>query len=321
MNEQAMPVKTSDTVATLLMVDDDPALLDSASELLTLRGFTVMTAVDGEKGLEALASFTPDVIISDIMMPNMDGYQFCKSVRANPAWTTIPFIFLTALGHQESVRKSARLGADAYLVKPFEADDLLAAVEGRMTRIAEIRRATEDSVEHVKHRLMTVFGHEVRTPLNQIYGYVHLLQDDREQYDQETVGMMLDSVRRGAERLTRLVEDMILMTNIESGLAAVEAAHYTGDSEVEPILGEVVQIATPYAEERKVTIEIAPSNGLVARCVPTYLRDIVSRVVNNAIKFSKPEGGRVVITPRVENGEIVIAVQDDGIRSEERRVG
>ena len=139
---------------TVLVVDDDPTILDSVSDLLRISGYRILSATNGIEGLHIMQSNTPDLIIADIMMPEMDGYQFYEAVRENSAWTPIPFIFLTARGEQKDIRRGYMLGADQYLTKPFEAEDLLVAVEKRLERIRAIQAVTKDEVEQVKQQLL-----------------------------------------------------------------------------------------------------------------------------------------------------------------------
>src|SRR5262245_10004645 len=115
--------------ATVLLVDDDPGILETVADLLMLSGYTVLTAADGTEALPMLDQHLPDVIVSDIMMPEMNGYEFFEAVRSKPQWAAIPFIFLTARGQHKDVAEGHRMGADAYLTKPFEPEDLVMMIE------------------------------------------------------------------------------------------------------------------------------------------------------------------------------------------------
>lgn len=122
------------TKKTILVVEDEEIIRDSVAEILELHGFQVMTASDGLQALNSLETETPDLILADIMMPQMNGYQLFQRVRSNPDWVWIPFVFLSAKGEDEDVRFGKELGADDYLHKPIDAEDLIAAVIGRLRR-------------------------------------------------------------------------------------------------------------------------------------------------------------------------------------------
>lgn len=126
---------------TILIVEDNPVLREGLSDILSWDGYTVLSAPDGKQALEQMETLRPDLILSDIAMPIMDGYAFFQAVRARLEWFTIPFIFLTARGEKEDILIGKNLGAEDYLVKPLTRDELLTAVSARLSRSQEIRVA------------------------------------------------------------------------------------------------------------------------------------------------------------------------------------
>ncbi len=128
---------------TLLIVEDEAAIRESLAELLVMQGFDVLTAEDGLDALEVMQESTPDLIISDVMMPRMNGYQLHQRVVHNPDWVWIPFLFLSAKGEEQDVRFGKELGADDYLIKPIDPEDLFAAVLGRLRRFKRLEELLE----------------------------------------------------------------------------------------------------------------------------------------------------------------------------------
>jgi len=126
--------------ATILVVDDEESLLEALRETLETHGFEVLTATDGAKALALLRSEPVDLILADVAMPNMNGYQFYERVRENPRWTSIPFIFLTARAMDSDVRYGKELGVDDYLTKPVEMADMLATIRGKLRRAEQLTR-------------------------------------------------------------------------------------------------------------------------------------------------------------------------------------
>ena len=129
----------SNTVASILVVEDDPTIRELVRMHLTSASYEVITAVDGLQGLQYAVSSRPDVIVSDVQMPNMDGFGMLAAVRANEQTASIPVIFLTALDDRENFRKSMNLGADDFLTKPVKRADLLNAITGRLKRVEGLR--------------------------------------------------------------------------------------------------------------------------------------------------------------------------------------
>ncbi len=119
---------------TILLIEDDVALRENTAELLELAGYKVETAPNGRIGIEKARSLTPNVIICDIMMPEIDGYGVLQALAANGETSNIPFIFLSAKTEHKEVRKGMDLGADDYLTKPFDEEELLSAVESRIAK-------------------------------------------------------------------------------------------------------------------------------------------------------------------------------------------
>ncbi len=123
----------------ILLIEDDPVLRETTAELLELSDYSVITAANGKKGIDAAKNESPDVIICDIMMPEIDGYGVLKALSEEPATRRIPFVFLTAKTERSDVRKGMELGADDYLTKPFEESELIGAIESRLAKMAILR--------------------------------------------------------------------------------------------------------------------------------------------------------------------------------------
>jgi len=136
----------------ILVVEDNEAILYNLKLMLELNGYQVTTATNGKKGLEVLNTMKspPDLILSDIMMPEMDGYNFYMNVSKNPVWNLIPFVFLSAKSDPDDVRFGKRLGADDYITKPFKEDDLLAVIEGKLSKSRKNQVLTKQILDKIK---------------------------------------------------------------------------------------------------------------------------------------------------------------------------
>jgi len=135
----------------ILVVDDEPVILDSLSDILIIHGFQVLKSSNGLEALETLRDQIPDLILADIMMPEMNGYQLYNRIRQNPEWVWIPFIFLTAKGEAEDIRFGKELGADDYLMKPIDAEDLIAAILGKLRRYVQLDQEGSNPTEPRGH--------------------------------------------------------------------------------------------------------------------------------------------------------------------------
>lgn len=145
----------------ILVIEDDKNILENTTEILELSHYQVFAACNGKEGVEAALSTKPDLILCDIMMPELDGYGVLHMVQRNPDLQSTPFIFLTAKTEKEDVRKGMSLGADDYIIKPYDPTDLLAAVEGRLKKAEIINQKISAGVKGVNELIAMTSGEKV----------------------------------------------------------------------------------------------------------------------------------------------------------------
>lgn len=278
--------------ATLLVVEDEPNLLLGIRDILELYDYEVMTAANGRDALRVLedaGSHLPDLIVSDIMMPMLNGLDLLKEVRKNENWVMIPFIFLTAKGSKADVQAGKRLGVDDYLVKPFDADDLLVAVESRLNRHRDIADHTTSAISTIKRSILTILNHEFRTPLTLVVAYADMLKSGNvEDMDESELVMFLREINSGADRLRRLVENFILLVELETGDAA-NTFNWRADtiSDVALVVQSAVDrvFAEPSCKHTCEVVSVGPVPAIHAD--RDYLMTMISELLSNAIKFSE----------------------------------
>lgn len=194
-------------VNKVLAIDDSPEIRLIIGETLNLFGFTTLIAEDGSTGLEMAREVLPDLILCDINMPNLDGYGTLKAMREHEATASIPFIFLSGATDRVTVRKGMELGADDYLTKPFTPKELLAAVNTRLEKQAELQRLSDRRLNELRGNLTLALPHELRTPLHGIMGLASLMMDDYAQMPPEEVLESARFIHESSLRLHRLIEN------------------------------------------------------------------------------------------------------------------
>ena len=300
---------------TILLVEDDPAVLDVLQEMLETAGFRVLTGRNGVEGLGALEKARPHLVVSDISMPEMDGYRFYEEVRAHPQWVGMPFIFLTGKGDEDEIREGRRLGVDDYLVKPVREADLLVAVRARLDRRAALEALREEQVQDVKRTILRTLNHELRTPLTYLAGYAELLRELGPELSAEKIRLSVDGILAGSQRLVQLVEDLVLLVDLQTGAArATFERERRRIEDLSALLRHLVQKEEARAGSRNVRLqarvpELLP--GVVGQS--ELITGAVSRLLDNAIKFSKKEGGLVVLSAEPGGRGVIIEVRDHGI--------
>lgn len=197
---------------TILIVEDNPILREGLQEMLELEGFQVFTAANGREALDEMENLIPDLILSDIAMPVMDGYDFFYTVREHPKWVTIPFVFLTARGEREDVLAGKDMGAEDYLIKPVTHEDLVTVVNSRLERshqlhVAQLQLAYETSLA-VLANAIEVRDQYTRGHVERVMGYAFAiaeqLEDQDFDHDQLRFGAMLHDIGKIHIRETTL---------------------------------------------------------------------------------------------------------------------
>ncbi len=302
--------------ARLLVVEDEPNLLSGIRDILELDDYHVLTAQNGREALEVLKNVggdIPDLIVSDIMMPYIDGLQLLREVRKNAAWLMIPFIFLTAKGSKQDIQQGKILGVDDYLIKPFDADDLLVAVESRLQRHSMFHKAQASAISEIKRNILTILNHEFRTPLTLVVAYADMLKGGNvSEMDEEELLMFLKEINNGADRLRRLIENFIMLVELETGDAqkTYEWRRHPID-DINFIIQSAIQKAfdSPRIEHTCETNIKGPLPLIIGD--PEYIIVMVTELLSNAIKFSKDEL-RITVEAMSKNGALHIRVIDRG---------
>src|SRR6266571_6140039 len=199
----------------VLVIDDTQDIRLIIAESLSLYGFKTLSAPDGTTGVELAKAELPDLIICDINMPNLDGYGTLTALRENDKTATIPFIFLSGATDKLNMRRGMELGADDYLTKPFSHKELLAAVNTRLEKQAELQRQSEKKLDELRGNITLALPHELRTPLHGILGLASLMIEDHATMPPEEVLENARFIQQAASRLHRLIENFLIYSQIE----------------------------------------------------------------------------------------------------------
>ncbi len=300
----------------ILVVEDDLHLMEGIRDILEINGYDVLTATNGVAGLDVLREQRrpPDLIVSDIMMPRMDGYDFFNEVRRHESWIAIPFIFLTAMGERDDIKRGKSMGAEDYVVKPFDADELLVAVSAKLKRRKQLDALWEDEISDIKRKIMTIINHELRTPLTYVVAYADMLHRDADELSIDDMRAFLRGLNTGANRLRRMVENFILLVEMQTGEAAQTFAWRSENlGNYLALLRTVAAQHEDYADEREVVIETLVDDDLPpVRADIEYLSAALDCLVDNAIKFTDEPGSAVTLRAYCDQDHICLAVADHG---------
>lgn len=298
----------------ILVIEDEPNLRSSIMEILSLEGFDVIEAPDGGLGFELALKHHPDLIVSDITMPGVDGYQMLLQLRQNPAIALTPFIFLTARADRSFMRHGMELGADDYLTKPFTSSELVAAIQSRMNRQRSILEVTRDELTPIKQRLARVISHELKTPLTSIMLVQDLLSRQWWTMEQAQVAEMLDVLQVSSQRLGHLIEQIVIITQIDGGLLDTQQLEQNDtQAHLWSTINTAINRARRFAYrngEAEITVIERDRDVMIRAHIPT-LSHALAELITNAVEYS-PDNTPIVISYWRTGKSVWMSILDGG---------
>jgi two-component system, sensor histidine kinase and response regulator len=298
-------------MARILVIDDDNLLRDGIAEVLELNGYEILKAEHGAMGIQMAQDTLPDLIVCDVMMPGLNGYDVVQKLQSEPVTAAIPFLFLTARVDHESRRQGMIRGADDYLTKPFAAEDLLAAVSTRLEKRAMIKQQTAQQFDELRGNLVAVLPHELRTPLNIIMGYADLILMEDASPDSD-LSRMVGAIMKASQRLQHVIENYLLYAQTEIQRHDPQALKGFAKQRFETpgLMINDVAFQTAEAFERIRDISVH-ADDIPVHIASEPLRKMMREIVDNAFKFSKP-GSSIAIVAEQQDGHYSIHVSDQG---------
>jgi two-component system, sensor histidine kinase and response regulator len=290
----------------ILLVEDEKQLLDNISVLLNAEGYEIITAENGLEALKKLDQSTPDLIISDIMMPYLSGFELFKQIKQNPKIKFIPFLFLTAKSSYSSIREGMNLGADDYITKPFTSEDLLKSVKVRL----EKSNIANKYINEIRENISMYVPHELRTPLVTILGYSQLMLSEKNCFEKTDLIDMTERINLSAKRLNNRIEKFIQLSELEYFSENLVGGEDRKSFLNNNIVREII-LSHYYVKDRNERIEI--SVEFVELELPDRtLHIILKELLENAVKFSKPDT-QIIINGKKEKNYYYLLIEDFGI--------
>jgi DNA-binding response OmpR family regulator/anti-sigma regulatory factor (Ser/Thr protein kinase) len=298
----------------ILVIEDDLSLREFMIKyFLEKENYEVITAENGEVGLEKAKQDLPDLIICDIMMPKKDGYQVLKELHSHPPTATIPFIFLTAMSDRANIRDGMNLGADDFLTKPFVSQELIAAVHRRLDKKESTEKRANEKLKTLREKITSVLPHEFRTPLSTILSASNILLDECDTIDKEELREMLGYINASAKRLNRLIENYLLYISLENTVLSDEARSEKTLFSDEYVKETVVNQMKKYHREGDLVWKSSlPPSAPHAAIAESFLTKIIEEITDNCCKFSDA-GSAITVAVGVEDNKIIFSFSDCGI--------
>ncbi len=307
-----MTVARASDPVNVFLVDDTPENLGLLAGILRGAGYTVRMADNGRRAIAMVEALLPELVMLDITMPEMDGYEVCRELKARADTADIPVVFISALSEPLDKVKAFKTGGVDYVTKPFDADEVLARVEtqlrlDRMRREIVAKNRELARLGELKNRFIGIAAHDLRTPLTAIIGYSEILLEmgaDDPGPDRD----MLVRIQRAGQFMLRLVNDLLDLSAIESGSIRLDLA----PTDLAAFLRSSVELHATLAAPKQIAVELLADAGpLLARVDESKLEQVLGNLVGNAVKFSAP-GTRVRVSLRRDGAVARFAVEDQG---------
>ena len=304
-----------DTQPLILVIDDDPGLLMGVAATIKKHGYRVVTAEDGNEGLQKAKELIPDLILSDVMMPPPDGFELRRLMSLDSQLSSIPFIFLTARSDSDDKVTAISDGADDYITKPFVTNELIARIGAVIRRVNiahtrgkdEAKAAADAELERVRHEILQNFHHELRTPLANVMMPLELVVNNKFD-DPEEQSKFLKMALSSASRLESLTTDLILLSNIDQGNLNSIRQPVDFNTDIRATITRRLERYT--AKNLDFTFDL-PSQGKLSAPRREFLHAL-AHLLDNAFKFTS-ENGKVHLRLSAEDdGSTILDVWDDG---------
>lgn len=304
---------------TILVIEDSDDLRTDVIEMLNMEGYATAGAENGVVGVEQASKVMPDLIVCDIMMPELNGYGVLQTLRADAGTAAIPFIFLTAKTEHTDHRHGMVLGADDFLTKPFTVEELLESIHAQLKKREEQMAAVNQRIDDIAASIALALPHEFRTPLNTIIGFSEMLQSEAQNLKPDQVAGWAGHVHLAGYRLLRVVENYLLYVQLQM---KIDKQEKFDDSSVMADMNLTIQSqAMSVAQNVKrvddlvLDLEEAPELHIVDK----HATKLIEELVDNAFKFSK-EGQAVKVTGRNDDSTYVLVVEDLGRGMSEEQI-
>ncbi|MDD2798840.1 MAG: hybrid sensor histidine kinase/response regulator [Bacteroidales bacterium] len=290
----------------ILIVDDIPANLKLLGAILKNEGYKVRPVPSGSLALQAAEKEKPSLILLDIMMPDMNGYEVCEKLKENPELSDIPVIFISALNDTSDIVKALTSGGVDFITKPFQAEE----VKARVSTHLKLRQQSKELEElnSTKDKFFSIIAHDLRNPFSVLLGMSDLLLSNYDSYDDETRLELISIQNETTKQTFKLLENLLEWAKIQRSSFDFVKQKLN--------LKELVELNIAHHKEISKQKEIALTHSINdtisiqtdSNMVQTVLRNLIM----NAIKFSNI-GGSIVISAREEEEFIEISITDNGV--------
>ncbi len=296
----------------ILIVEDTASLRATLSAILEHEGYRVETASNGREGLQKAQELSPDLILSDLEMPEANGFDLLSGIRADAKLGMAPFVMITGVTDRASTRRAMELGADDYLTKPFSPEEVATVVASRLEKQRHWRQASKVLASTHSQNLMGILPHEFRTPLNSILGFSELMLMFAERgLSPQQTREFAETIQRSGKKLRSHTTRFLALMEYQ-GLESLPATDHLlriDEAWAQACISQLLQDQIP---QQSVEVQFDLAAGHTA-CPADLAQNMISELVSNALKFAQGES-KVLLRGGPDHGAYKIIIENRGLR-------
>jgi signal transduction histidine kinase len=296
-----------------LIVDDSVENLKVLGNVLKNKQCQIVVADSGEMALALIAKRKPDIILLDITMPYMDGYEVCRKIKANPDTSEIPVIFLTARTEKEEIVKGFNIGAVDYITKPFYPEELLSRVMThielkRQKELLKVKNEELKKINFTKDKLFSIIGHDLKNPIAGLLGLFKVMANEMNTLSPEDLSEFSSTILTTLKNIQNMLQGLLQWSLLHTGGFKINPEKFM----LNPIAEEVIAVLAINASEKKIIIQNNIPGEIWVFSDATMVKTIIHNLLNNSIKFTN-RGGKIEITAWPSADAVSFSVKDNGI--------
>ncbi|RMH69743.1 MAG: hybrid sensor histidine kinase/response regulator [Gemmatimonadetes bacterium] len=292
---------------TILVVDDNPMNLRVLFDYLKASGFKTLIATSGERAIQQVERLQPDLILLDIMMPGIDGFETCRRLKSNLTTQDIPVIFMTALSDTEDKLRGFRVGAVDYITKPFHQEEVLARINTHLTLRNQKTELSE--LNATKDKFFSIIAHDLKSAFTSLLGFSQLITESIDQFEKDQIKNYISMMHSTTENTFKLLENLLAWSRIQNGMMEYDPEYI----DLYQLSSDNINILKKMAEQKSIQLEHHITQGQFQVFVdPNMIKTVFRNLISNALKFTEP-GGRVEIGAQRMESQVKVHILDTGV--------
>ena len=306
--------------STVLVVDDNPTNLQVLLESLRQTGFKILVARSGESAIQQAEYGKPDVILLDVMMPGMDGFETCRRLKTREALKDVPVIFMTALTETSDKIKGFQAGGVDYITKPLHHEEVLARVATHLTMrrmqqqlqeqhlLLQEKHAQLQAINASKDKFFSIISHDLRSPLSAVLTGLRMLTDSKNDLSGDEQQEIIHDARDTTERLYALLENLLSWARIQRGVMELTPRPL----DMRPLLEQNARLFAANAAQKRIAIRQTVTEPILIYADRAMIDAVIRNLLSNALKFTEAQG-TITISASQRDAAVEVAIADTGV--------